>query len=55
MDKFTIIDKLDNTSTIAIREKASVQVDEDKKEVKMHDFIYTFDEIMAVASKLRTL
>ena len=37
---------------IAVREKASVQIDKKNKEVKMHDYIYTFDEIIATSEKL---
>ena len=36
VDRFTVIDKLDETNVIAVREKASVQLDESRKEVKMH-------------------
>ena len=54
-DRFMIIDNLDDTNTIAVREKASVQIDEKHSEVKMHDFTYTFEEIIAVAEKLKTL
>ena len=55
VDRFTIIDAIDDRDVIAVREKASVQIDENHKEVKMHDFTYTFDEIIAVAEKLKTL
>ena len=55
VDRFTVIDKLDETNVIAVREKASVQLDKSRKEVKMHDFIYTFDEIIAVAERLKAL
>ena len=55
VDRFTVVDKLDHTNVIAVREKASVQIDENHSEVKMHDFIYTFEEIIAVAEKLKTL
>tara|TARA_R100000306_G_scaffold10588_1_gene13172 strand:- start:666 stop:860 length:195 start_codon:yes stop_codon:yes gene_type:complete len=55
VDRFTIVDKLDKTNIIAVREKASVQIDEGNRQVKMHDFNYTFDEIIAVAEKLKTL
>ena len=55
VDKFTVIDKLDETNVIAVREKVSVNIDDERKEVKMHDFTYTFEEIIAVAEKLKTL
>ena len=55
VDKFTVIDKLDETNVIAVREKASVQIDEKHSKVKMHDFTYTFEEIIAIAEKLKTL
>ena len=55
VDRFTIVDKLNKTNVIAVREKASVQIDEDDRKVKMHDFSYKFDEIIAVAEKLKTL
>ena len=52
-EKFSIIN--DDVGVIAVREKASVQVDKQKKVVKMHDYSYTFDEIIAVAERLKTL
>ena len=55
IDRFTIIDKTDETNVIAVREKASVQIDGESEQVKMHDFIYTFDEIIAVADKLKAM
>ena len=55
IDRFTIIDTADETNVIAVREKASVQIDEESGEVRMHDFIYTFDEIIAVADKLKAM
>ena len=55
VDRFTIVDRLDKTNVIAVREKASVQIDKDHNEVKMHDFTYTFEEVIAVADKLKTL
>ena len=47
--------KVNDTNIIAVREKASVQIDENHKEVKMHDFIYSFHEIIAVGKKLERL
>ena len=55
VNRFTIVDKVDDTNIIAVREKTSVQIDENHKEVKMHDFTYTFDEIIAVADKLQAI
>ena len=52
-EKFSIIN--DDVGVIAVREKTSVQIDENHKEVKMHDFTYTFDEIIAVADKLQAI
>jgi len=54
-DKFTIVNGVDNEGVIAVREKASVQIDRERKEVKMHDFTYTFNEIIAVADKLKAI
>jgi ATP-dependent Zn protease len=54
-DRFTVIDKIDKEGVIAVREKASVQVDKQRREVKMHDFSYTFDEIVAVADRLKAM
>ena len=51
VDRFTIVDR--EEGVIAVREKASVQIDEERKEVKMHDYVYTFEEIIAVAKKLQ--
>tara|TARA_R100000781_G_scaffold94076_1_gene58492 strand:+ start:96 stop:308 length:213 start_codon:yes stop_codon:yes gene_type:complete len=55
IDKFSIVDRECDEGIIAVREKASVQVDKQKKVVKMHDYSYTFDEIIAVAERLKTL
>jgi len=55
VDRFTIVDKICDEGVIAVREKASVQIDKDHNEVKMHDFTYTFEEVIAVADKLKTL
>ena len=55
VDRFSIVDKVCDEGIIAVREKASVQIDEKRKEVKMHDFTYTFDEIIAVADKLQAI
>ena len=49
-EKFSIMN--DEVGVIAVREKTSVEIDENHKEVKMHDFIYSFDEIIAVGVKL---
>ena len=54
-DRFTIVNGTDNEGIIAVREKASVQIDKKRKEVKMHDFTYTFNEIIAVADKLKAI
>ena len=54
-DRFSIIDRECDEGIIAVRERASVQVDKQKKVVKMHDYSYTFDEIIAVAERLKTL
>ena len=54
-DRFTIVNGTDNEGIIAVREKASVQIDKERKEVKMHDFTYTFNEIIAVADKLKAI
>ena len=52
-EKFSIMN--DETGVIAVREKASVEIDENHKEVKMHDFIYSFHEIIAVGKKLEQI
>ena len=52
-EKFSII--YDDVGVIAVREKASVEIDEDYKEVKMHDFCYSFNEIIAVGKRLEEL
>ena len=52
-EKFSIIN--DDVGVIAVREKASVEIDQDYKEVKMHDFCYSFNEIIAVGKKLEKL
>ena len=55
VDRFSIVDEVCDEGIIAVREKASVQIDEKRKEVKMHDYSYTFDEIIAIADKLQTI
>ena len=55
VDRFSIVDEVCDEGIIAVREKASVVIDEARKEVKMHDFTYTFDEIIAVADKLQAI
>ena len=52
-DRFTIIDQ--DQGVIAVREKTSVEIDEKLKEVRMHDFRYSFEEIIAVADKLKNV
>ena len=54
-DRFTIVDRICDEGVIAVREKASVQINEECKEVKMHDYSYTFEEIIAIADKLRAM
>ena len=49
-EKFSIMN--DEVGVIAVREKASVEINEKNEEVKMHDFVYSFDEIIAVGVKL---
>ena len=53
VDRFTIVNR--DEGVIAVREKASVQIDKNHKEVKMHDYTYTFSEIIAVADQLRAI
>ena len=52
-EKFSIIN--DEVGVIAVREKASVEVDEDHEEVRMHDLCYSFHEIIAVGKKLEQI
>ena len=49
-ERFSIMK--DEVGVIAVREKASVEINEKNEEVKMHDFVYSFDEIIAVGIKL---
>ena len=55
VDRFSIVNEICDEGIIAVREKASVVINEARKEVKMHDFTYTFDEIIAVADKLQAI
>jgi len=55
VDRFSIVDRVCDEGIIAIREKASVQIDEKCKEVKMHDYSYTFDEIIAIGDKIKVI
>ena len=52
-EKFSIIN--DSVGVIAVREKASVEINEDNKTVKMHDYCYSFDEVIAIGKKLATI
>jgi len=54
-DKFSIVDRECEEGVIAIREKASVQINQQNSSVKMHDFMYSFDEIIAIADKLKAI
>ena len=54
-ETFTIVDSVNSDGIIAVREKSSVEINEEDNEVKMHDFIYTFEEIVAVAYKLKSM
>ena len=54
-ETFTIVDSVNSDGIIAVREKSSVEINEEDNEVKMHDFIYTFEEIVAVADKLKSM
>ena len=54
-DKFSILNNSNNNGVIAIREKPSVEIDENYEEVKMHDYLYSFHEIIAVGKKLEQL
>ena len=54
-ETFTIVDNVNSDGIIAVREKSSVEINEEDNEVKMHDFIYTFEEIVAVADKLKSM
>ena len=53
INRFTIVDQ--DQGVIAVREKTSVEIDEKLKEVRMHDFRYSFEEIIAVADKLKNV
>ena len=55
VDRFTIVNRECEEGIIAVREKASVQIDRERKEVKMHDFCYSFNEIIAVGKRLEEL
>ena len=55
VDRFTIVDRECDEGVIAVREKASVQINKERKEVKMHDYSYSFDEIIAIADKLKAV
>ena len=40
---------------IALRSKPSVTIDMEDKKVGMQDLYYTFDEIIAIANKLKSI
>jgi len=57
-DKLTITDPKPSSfgrSTIAVRQKESVTIDTKENTVQLHDFHYSFDEIIAIADQLRVL
>ena len=55
IDRFTIVGKECDEGIIAVREKVSVQIDKQQKQVKMHDYSYSFDKIIAVADRLKAM
>ena len=42
-------------SVVALRSKPSVTIDMEDKKVGMQDLYYTFDEIIAIADKLKSI
>ena len=54
-DKFSILNNSNGNGIIAVREKPSVEIDGSNKQVKMHDFCYSFNEIITVGKKLEEL
>lgn len=54
-NKLNIINKVNSEGIIAIREKTSVQIDQELKTVTMHDYSYTFDEIIAIGDRIRAI
>tara|TARA_R100000995_G_C3456712_1_gene110964 strand:- start:630 stop:854 length:225 start_codon:yes stop_codon:yes gene_type:complete len=57
-DKLTITEPKPSSlgrSTIAVRQKESVTIDFDESTVQLHDFHYSFEEIIAIADQLRVL
>jgi len=57
-DKLTIIYPKPSTldrSTIAVRQKESVTIELEEKTVQLHDFHYSFEEIIEIADHLRTI
>jgi len=52
-ETFTVCNN--TNGVIATRNKASVEINSENNEIKMHDFIYTFEEIIAISDKLQSL
>tara|TARA_Y100000310_G_scaffold109754_1_gene108209 strand:- start:369 stop:590 length:222 start_codon:yes stop_codon:yes gene_type:complete len=55
VDRFSIVNEICDEGIIAVREQVSVAIDETRKEIKMHDLTYTFDEIIAISRKIEKL
>jgi|TARA_R100001530_G_scaffold132254_1_gene104506 hypothetical protein len=54
-NRLTIVDQINDKGVIAIREQTSAQIDETLKEVMLSDYRYSFEEIIAIADKIKSI
>ena len=54
-NRLTIVDQINDKGVIAVREQTSAQIDETLKEVMLSDYRYSFEEIIAIADKIKSI
>ena len=54
-NRLTIEDQINDKGVIAIREQTSAQINEALKEVMLSDYRYSFEEIIAIADKIKSI
>tara|TARA_Y100000310_G_scaffold327216_1_gene393213 strand:- start:696 stop:908 length:213 start_codon:yes stop_codon:yes gene_type:complete len=53
--EFTIVDKIGDDKVIAFRNKTSVALDTSGEKLTFSDFVYTFEEVLSIAKKIKQL
>ena len=54
-NRLTIVDQINDKGVIDVREQTSAQIDETLKEVMLSDYRYSFEEIIAIADKIKSI